>query len=99
MLTMDKWAGGNSSKKSKTNNNALQFVSFEDDEETIKTIMKRRSMALRHVLRTHRVSIDWCFEVFSDPDIHIRYVNTKEQIADMMTKGFQRKILGNIWPP
>ncbi len=50
-------------------------------------------MDLRHVLRTHGVAIDWCFEVFSDPDIHIRYVKKTEQIADMMTKGFSKREL------
>ena len=60
MMTADKRAGGNSSKKSKPNSYALRFVSFEDDEEANKTIMKRRSMALRHVRRTRCISIDWC---------------------------------------
>ena len=44
-------------------------------------------MVLRHVLRTQRVSIDCGFEVFSDPDIHMRNVNT----INMMTKGFSKR--------
>ena len=56
----------------------------------IKIIMKKRSMALRHVLRTHRVAIDWLFENFEADDLHLRYVPTKEQVADLMTKGFAK---------
>ena len=51
-------------------------------------------MALRHVLRTHRIAIDWCFEVFDSPDINIKFVGTKEQIADLLTKGFTK---GELW--
>ena len=43
---------------------------------------------MRHVPRTHRVDLDWLFErVREDPGISIRYVNTKMQIADILTKG------------
>ena len=51
-------------------------------------------MALRRVLRTHRIAIDWCFEVFDSPDIKIKFVGTKQQIADLMTKGFSK---GDLW--
>ena len=89
-----KEARGDPSTRS-ANRHVPRLIVFEDNEAVIKIVIKRRSMALRHVLRTHRVSIDWCFEVFSDPDIHIRYVNTKEQIADMMTKGFSMGTFGS----
>ncbi len=39
-------------------------------------------------------SIGGVLEVFSDPDIHIWYGKTTEQIADMMTKGFSNK---EVW--
>ena len=43
---------------------------------------------MRHVARTHRVDLDWLFErVRSDPGILMRYVNTKYQIGDILTKG------------
>ena len=43
---------------------------------------------MRHVLRTFRVDIDWLFErVREDPGIYMKYVNTKNQLADMLTKG------------
>ena len=43
---------------------------------------------MRHVTRTHRVDLDWLFErIRKDHYILIKYVNTKEQLADIFTKG------------
>ena len=43
---------------------------------------------MRHVSRTHRVSPDWLFDrINSDPKIQIRYIDTKDQLADILTKG------------
>ena len=40
---------------------ALLYV-FEDNEAVIKMIIKGRSPTMRHVSRTHRVSLDWLFD-------------------------------------
>ena len=43
---------------------------------------------MRHVSRTHRVALDWLFDRNnSDPKIQIKYIDTKNQLADMLTKG------------
>ena len=43
---------------------------------------------MRHVSRTHRVALDWLFDRINlDPKIQIKYVDTKNQLADMLTKG------------
>ena len=43
---------------------------------------------MRHVPRTHRVDLDWLFELLrEDPSIHIQYVNTEQQVVDVLTKG------------
>lgn len=43
---------------------------------------------MRHVQRTHRVNLDWLFERMArDPGIRIKFVGTKQQIADILTKG------------
>jgi hypothetical protein len=61
---------------------------LEDNDAVIKMTVKGRSPALRHVPRTHRIDLDWLFErIREDPCIDIRYVNTKLQIADFLTKG------------
>ena len=54
----------------------------------IKMIIKGRSPTLRHVSRTHRVALDWLFDRINlDPKIQIKYIDTKNQIADILTKG------------
>ena len=50
-------------------------------------IIKGRSPTMRHVSRTHRVALDWLFDrVNLDPKIQIKCVDTKNQLADMLTK-------------
>ena len=66
---------------------ALLYV-FEDNEAVIKMIMKGRSPTMRHVSRTHRVALDWLFDRINlDPKIQIKYIDTKNSLADMLTKG------------
>ena len=49
---------------------------------------KGGSPTMKHVSRTHRVALDWLFDRISvDPKIQIKYIDTKNQLADMMTKG------------
>ena len=61
---------------------------FEDNEAVIKMIMKGRSPTMRHVSRTHRVALDWLFDRINlDPKIQIKYIDTKNQLADILTKG------------
>ena len=50
-------------------------------------IIKGRSPTMRHVSRTHRVALDWLFDRINlEPKIQINYVDTKNQLADMLTK-------------
>ena len=54
----------------------------------IKMIIKGRSPTMRHVSRTHRVALDWLFDRINlDPKIRIKYIDTKNQLADILTKG------------
>ena len=64
-----------------------QLYSFEDDEAVIKMIIKGRSPTMRDVSRTHGVALDWFFDRINvDPKIQIKDVDTKNQLADMLTK-------------
>ena len=66
---------------------ALLYV-FEDNEAVIKMIIKGRSPTMRHVSRTHRVALNWLFDRINlDPKIQIKYIDAKNQLADMLTKG------------
>ena len=62
---------------------ALLYV-FEDNEAVINMIFNGRSPTMRHVSgRTNRVALDWLFE----PQIQIKYIDTKNQFADILNKG------------
>ena len=69
------------------NREALLYV-FEDNEAVIKMIIKGRSPTMRHVSRTHRVALDWLFDRINlDSKIQIKYIDTKNQFAHMLTNG------------
>ena len=43
---------------------------------------------MRHFSRTHRVALDWLFDRINlDSKIQIKYIDTKKQLADILTKG------------
>ena len=66
---------------------ALLYV-FEDNEAVIKMISKGRSPTMRHVSRTHRVALHWLFDRINlDTKNKIKYIDTKNQLADILTKG------------
>ena len=75
---------------------ALLYV-FEDNEAVIKMIIKGRSPTMRHVSRTHRVALDWLFDRINlDPKIQIKYIETKNQLADILTKAVSHVMSGII---
>ena len=65
-----------------------KMVFVQDNDAVIKMVVKSRAPTLEHVPRTHRIDLDWLFErVSTDPSVFGRYIHTKLQIADMLTKG------------
>ena len=67
---------------------SIRMYNFEDKEAVIKMIMKGRSLTMRHVSRTHRVALDWLLGgIKMDPKIQIKYVDSKNQLADSLTEG------------
>ena len=61
---------------------------LKDNEAVIKMIMQGRSPTMRHVSRTHRVALDWLFDRINlDLKIQIKYIDTKNQLADILSKG------------
>ena len=72
----------------RSSHNESQKYLFEDKEAVIKMIIKGRSPTMRHVSRTHRVALDWLFDrITLEPKIQIKYVDTKNQLAYILTKG------------
>ena len=75
-----------SSNVNSSRQEALLYV-FEDNEAVIKMIIKGRSPTMRHVSRTHRAALDWLFDRINlDPKIRIKYIDSKNHVADMLTK-------------
>ena len=76
---------------------AMLYI-FEDNEAVIKMIIKGKSPTLRHVSWTHRVALDWLFDRINlNPNIHVKYVDTKYQLANVLTKGnFTRDEWNNL---
>ena len=65
---------------------AMLYI-LEDNEAVIKMIIKGRSPTMRHVSRIHRVALDWRFDRINlDPKNQIKYVDTKHQLAVMLTE-------------
>ena len=61
---------------------------LEDNEPVIKMMIKQRWPQLRYVGRKHRIDLDWLFERLSvDPGCFLRFIGTKDQLADIFTKG------------
>ena len=71
-----------------------KLVLLEDNEAVIKILAKGRSAKLRHVARTHRVNLDFLYDIFRYPDVTARYVKTNYQIADIGTKAINK---GDTW--
>ena len=76
------------SSKAKSSLFGAMLYIFDDNEAVIEMTIKGRSPTMRHVSRTHRVALDWLFDRINlDPKIQIRYIDTKNRLADMLTKG------------
>ena len=64
-----------------------RLVMVEDNDAVIKMLKKGRAPSMVHVSRTHRCNLDWLLErSINDPCIFTRYIETKQQIADLLTK-------------
>ena len=67
---------------------SLSCASLKTTKQVIKMIIKGRSPTMRHVSRTHRVALDWLFDRINlEPKIQIKYVDTKNQLADLGRSG------------
>ena len=66
---------------------ALLYI-IEDNEAVMKMTVKGRRPFMRQVSRTHRVALDWLFDrIILDAKIQIKCIDTKNQLADILTNG------------
>jgi hypothetical protein len=74
----------------------VQATLLEDNQATMQILKSGKNPALRHISRTHRVNMAWISEVFRKcAQMGIKYCNTAEQAADIMTKGFTNPEIWN----
>ena len=69
-------------------NRPMEMVLREDNQATICVIKNGYSPALRHMPRTHRVSVAWLSELIQEEEVDVQYCDTNEQAADIFTKPF-----------
>ena len=60
----------------------------EDNQAALQIVRTGRNPTLRHVGRTHRVSIAWLAEALSHADMHVLYETSDKMAADIFTKPF-----------
>ena len=64
------------------------LTSLETTKQWSRWSIKGRSPTMRHVSRTHRVALDGLFNRINlDPKIQIKYIDNKNQFADILAKG------------
>ena len=71
-------------------------VGFSHQEALLYVFLRQRSSdqdeykwTMRHVSRTHRVALHWLLDrIKLDPRIQIKCIDAKNQLADMLTKGY-----------
>ncbi len=66
----------------------VQLYLFEDNMSTITVLEKGASQKLAHLTRTHRVNLHWMAEVVKQQNVHIAYIKSEAQAADIFTKAF-----------
>ena len=73
----------------------MHLVIEEDNEATIKIVLKGFSPKLRSLARTHRVSIGAIHDILQQDDVSIEHVATEDQAADIFTKALEPQKWGN----
>ena len=96
--TLELCNAGYGSSNAKSSHFGAMLHVFKDNKAVIKMIIKGRSPTMRHVSRLHRVALDWLFDRINlDQKIQIKKVDTKHQLADILTKGnFTRDEWNNL---
>ena len=66
----------------------IQLYLLEDNAAVIQMIIKGRSPSMRHVTRTHAVTLERSFQrINSGPVVFVKYVRSNDPLADLLTKG------------
>ena len=68
------------------------LVFHEDNQAMIRVCQTGRNPTMRHLGRTHRVSVAWLHERFAELGIDLRFEMTHRQAADIYTKAFHELV-------
>ena len=68
---------------------SVSLTIYEDNQATIKVVLKGYSHKLRHINRTHKVDLSSIKEVIDTDAVEIEYIKTDLQAADIFTKALQ----------
>ena len=65
-----------------------KIVLHEDNQPMIRVLETGKNPTMRHLMRTHRVSVGWLHESYLRNDFKLVYEETTSQCADIYTKAF-----------
>ena len=82
------------------------FVFYDDNQTMIGVIRTGKNPTMRHLERTHGISIGWMHSIFQEAYVSPAYEVTAKRAADIHTKSFKDSVswthacqLINIFPP
>ena len=64
------------------------FVFYDDNKAMIGVVRSGRNPTMRHLERSHGVSISWMHEMFTRDYMYLAYEVTDRMAADIYTKAF-----------
>ena len=65
-----------------------RVIFHEDNQAMIAVCKSGKNPTMRHMGRTHRVSVAWLHERFQTDDFELRYTESSQMAADIFTKEF-----------
>ena len=76
--------------------NSSTVLHFHVDNQAMAAVIRSgRNPTMRHLSRTHGISISWLHEQCREDDIEMRYITTTLMAADIYTKAFQDAVKWN----
>ena len=63
-----------------------KIVFHEDNESAIRVFTTGRNPTMRHIGRTHRISVSWLAERFAERDIELKQAPAEKRAADLFTQ-------------
>ena len=88
MLPCDRWVCPLSKLVERILKKSPNFVFYDDNKAMIGVVRSGRNPTMRHLERSHGVSISWMHEMFTRDYMHLAYEVTDRMAADIYTKAF-----------